>query len=178
MRQIYSVLPDFWDGPWELPCWRNITLHLVPGDFYPYNKSNQSELIQHRTHPKQNPSITEPIKSLTRSSQDILPVYWYHSYWETLPLTFIIFGGKHTLVHHQCTSTYCSINCLLSIVFSNLEVFFILKLSNAGFGFSLKTRTTPAGNDIITFPVIFTIHLKIKSRCPFISLYEGICNFA
>lgn len=56
---------------------------------------------------------------------------------------------------------YCSISCLLSIVFFNLEVFFILKFSNVGLGFFLKIRITLVGNDIIIFFVIFIIYLKL-----------------
>lgn len=56
--------------------------------------------------------------------------------------------------------TYSDTNCLFNNICSICDEFFNLKLSRAGLGFSVKTRTTPAGNDIIKFPVIFTEHLK------------------
>jgi hypothetical protein len=42
---------------------------------------------------------------------------------------------------------------------SSLLMFFTLKHSTAGEGLLVKTLIIPLGNDIVTSPVIFTIHL-------------------
>lgn len=47
---------------------------------------------------------------------------------------------------------------------SHLFTFLIRNERRAGEGFSVNTRTTPAGNDIITFPVVYTTQLYEREK--------------
>lgn len=48
-------------------------------------------------------------------------------------------------------------------------MFFTLKHSTAGEGLLVKTLIIPLGNDIVTSPVIFTIHLTLEDMGKFLN---------
>lgn len=60
-------------------------------------------------------------------------------------------------------STYCDNSCLLTSIFSRELWFLIRNDSTAGLGFSVSTRTMPAGKDSVMSPITLARQLKVEN---------------
>lgn len=77
--------------------------------------------------------------------------------WAHLPLRFLY--SSHFVID-LLKSPHLYKSCWLGRICSSLLVFFSLKVRTAGEGLVVNTLMMPMGNDSVTSPMIFTMHLS------------------